>query len=366
MARKADHTTLIRCSECGEEYSATYRRCPFCGEKADQYATGAVPPVTGYEDDYVFDGGDVFDDYDEPESRSRGGKRLPSDRADDRPINWPRVVTFICALIIIAAALVIVFSYIYPKIHTDPKDPSTSQSQPVNSDDPGSETRDPFGSETGDPGPAQTGDPVETDDPVQTDDPGSTDDPGQTDSQPPADTSVTGLKLSKTDFTLRPDESHTIKATVSPSDWDGTVTWSSSNTKIATVDKNGKVTNVNTSSTKQSVTITATAGDKTATAKVYCSGGSSGSSSSSEGSSSSGSLKLNKSDFTLYTSGKDTSTTMKVTSGDTNVTWSISDTSVATIDQNGKVTAVGKGKATITATASDGSTATCIVRVREP
>ena len=360
MARKADHTTLIRCSECGEEYSATYRRCPFCGEKADQYATGAVPPVTDdYEDGYVFDGGDVFDDYDEPDPRTRGGKRLPSDRTDDRPINWPRVVTFICALIIIAAALVIVFSYIYPKIHTDPnKDPSTNQSQPVNTGTPGGQITvdpdDPFGDTTGDPGPVETGDPVPTDD------------PSQTESQPPADTSVTGLKLSKTDFTLRPDESHTIKATVSPSDWDGTVTWASSNTKIATVDKNGKVTNVNTSSTKQSVTITATAGDKTATAKVYCSGGSSGSSSSSEGSTSSGDLKLNKEDFTLYTSGKDTSTTMKVTSGDTNVTWSISDTSVATIDQNGKVTAVGKGKATITATASDGSTATCIVRVREP
>ena len=350
MARKADHTTLIRCSECGEEYSATYRRCPFCGEKADQYATGAVPPVTEYEDDYVFDGGDVFDDYDEPETRSRGGKRLPTDRNDYRPINWPRVITFVCALIIIAAALVIVFSYIYPKIHTDPNsNPGVSHSQPVHTDNPGPETDEPVVEPSDEPGPAESDDPV------------------QSESQPPVDTSVTGLKLNKTDFSLKADESYTIKATVAPEGWEGTVTWTSSNTKIATVNKNGKVTNVNASSTKQSVTITATAGSHTATAKVYCSGGStaSSSSSSSEGSTSSGDLKLNKEDFTLYVGGKDSSTTLKV-SGAESVTWSISDSSVATVDQNGKVTAVGKGKATITATAPDGSTATCIVRVREP
>ena len=350
MARKADHTTLIHCRECGEEYSATYKRCPFCGEKADQYATGSVPPITDeYEDDYVFDGGGVFDEEEELDARPRGGKRLHSDGGDNRPINWPRLITFICALIIAAAALVIVFSYIYPKIHnSDPSGtPSTSQSQPVESDDPGVVTDDPGATETVDPGTEET------------------DDPDVTESQPSADTSVTGLTLSKEDFTLKPDESHTIKATVTPSGWDGTITWTSSNENIAVVDKNGTVTNVNKSSEKRSATITVTAGGKTATCIVRCSGGSSGAASSSGGSTSSGELKLNKSDFTLYTTGSDTTTTLKVTSGDTNVTWSISDTSVATIDQNGKLTAVGKGKATITATASDGSTATCIVRVRE-
>lgn len=358
MARKNAPGTLIHCDACGEDYSATYKRCPFCGEKSGQWATTSIPPVSdAYEDDYVFDGGDVFDDDRSAPSAPRGGKRLSGSAPG--PINWPRLVTFICALIIIAAALVIVFSYIYPKIHnsSDP-DPSISDSissPPVSSDPVHVETLDPDDVVIPDPGTTET------------DDPGTveTDDPGTTETQPPADSSVTGLKLNKEEFTLKADESYTIKATVSPDDWDGTVTWTSSNTRIATVSANGTVTNVNTGNEVLSVTITAAAGDKTVSVKVYCRGGSSGGSSGSSSSSSSGTLKLNKSDFTLYTTGSDTTTTMKVTSGDTDVTWSISDTSVATIDANGKVTAVGAGKATITATASDGSTATCIVRVRE-
>jgi uncharacterized protein YjdB len=55
--------------------------------------------------------------------------------------------------------------------------------------------------------------------------------------------------------------------------------------------------------------------------------------------------------------------TMQATGADS-VTWSISNTGVATISSSGVVTPVAAGQATITATASDGRTATCIVRVR--
>ena len=50
---------------------------------------------------------------------------------------------------------------------------------------------------------------------------------------------------------------------------------------------------------------------------------------------------------------------------DKSVTWESSDTSIATVDTSGKVTAVGTGSATITATAADGSgeKATCSVTV---
>ncbi|MDU5110909.1 MAG: Ig-like domain-containing protein, partial [Clostridium sp.] len=48
------------------------------------------------------------------------------------------------------------------------------------------------------------------------------------------------------------------------------------------------------------------------------------------------------------------------------VTWSSSNNSVAKVDQNGRVTAVGKGTATITVTTKDGSKkATCTITVTE-
>lgn len=75
---------------------------------------------------------------------------------------------------------------------------------------------------------------------------------------------VTGITLNKTSLTLKEGESETLTATVSPSDaTDKTVTWTSSNTAVATV-SNGKVT----AKAVGTATITAKAGDKTATCTV--------------------------------------------------------------------------------------------------
>jgi len=146
MAGKPSHDTLIHCEACGEDYSATYRRCPFCGARNDPRRTSGrddpksssryipTPPPAreqrdgqeDLDDTYIFDGQDAFDE--EPEGeyyapRSKGGKRLAPKSGgsfDLPPVNWPRLITFLCSLVIIVAALIIVFTYIYPKLHKNP------------------------------------------------------------------------------------------------------------------------------------------------------------------------------------------------------------------------------------------------------
>ena len=53
---------------------------------------------------------------------------------------------------------------------------------------------------------------------------------------------------------------------------------------------------------------------------------------------------------------------MEVQGTDSTVTWSIADSSIATVDSSGMVKGVASGETTLTATV-DGQTLTCIVRV---
>ncbi len=69
---------------------------------------------------------------------------------------------------------------------------------------------------------------------------------------------VTGVKLNKNTISLKKKKSYRLKATCSPSNADRrSVTWKSYNTKVAKVDKSGKVTGVK----KGKTTVRATAGD---------------------------------------------------------------------------------------------------------
>ena len=161
---------------------------------------------------------------------------------------------------------------------------------------------------------------------------------------------VTKVALDKTTLSLTEGGTATLTATVSPTNaTNKTVTWTSSDKSIATVDSNGKVTAVKAGTAK----ITAKAGDKTATctvtvaAKVIAVT----------------KVALDKTTLSLTEGNTATLTATVSPSNATNktVTWTSSDKSIATVE-NGKVTAVKAGTATITAKAGD-KTATCTVTV---
>ena len=168
---------------------------------------------------------------------------------------------------------------------------------------------------------------------------------------------VTSLTLNKTVLPLQPKKTETLTATVSPSDADNkTVKWTTSNSAVATVNSNGKVT----AKGKGTAIIKATAADgsgenATCTVTVVTP------------KKSVSSVTLNKRSLTMQVGKTQTlSVTVKPTNADIrNVIWTSSNTKVATVDSKGKVKAIGKGTATITATAADGSgkNAACKVTV---
>ncbi len=161
---------------------------------------------------------------------------------------------------------------------------------------------------------------------------------------------VSSVTLSKSELTLTEGESETITATVKPDDaTDKTVSWSSSDPAVATVD-GGKITAVK----EGTATITAKAGDKTATCKVTVE----------KKVIAVESVELDKTELELTEGGSATlvATVKPDNATDKTVTWSSSDPEIATVD-GGVVTAVKGGTATITASAGD-KTATCAVTVK--
>ncbi|MBE6963133.1 MAG: hypothetical protein E7443_00850 [Ruminococcaceae bacterium] len=137
----------------------------------------------------------------------------------------------------------------------------------------------------------------------------------------------------------------------------GNYTWISKDPKIATVDNNGKVLTVSDGHT----TILVTDGSKKATCIVRVSGAGkapSGGGETTTPTTPAENHELNRTDFTIK---KGETFRLRVSGLTTGLTWTIDKTSVATISDNGTVTGVGKGQAKVTVT-WDGGTATCIVR----
>ena len=162
------------------------------------------------------------------------------------------------------------------------------------------------------------------------------------------------VSIDKQAATISVDGKVTLVASITPYNaTNKTITWTSSDTSVATVN-NGVVTGRKAGTT----TITAkTSNGKTATSKITVSA-----------------QAINVTGISLNTTNiklnAGQSTTLKVTYTPNNATnqsvsWSSSNTGVATVNNTGVIRAVKGGTATITAKTSNGITATCTVEVEK-
>lgn len=165
---------------------------------------------------------------------------------------------------------------------------------------------------------------------------------------------VVSLNISTSNTTIDISQNKTVELSVSGKNY-GNITWSSNNTSIATVSNTGIVTgikngNVNIYATESNGNVKATISIIVKTSITN--------------------ISLNKTSLSLDIASS--SSTLKATitpstASSTAITWSSSNTNVATVNSSGKITRVGEGTTTITATAKDGSKkkATATVTVKK-
>ena len=177
---------------------------------------------------------------------------------------------------------------------------------------------------------------------------------------------VAEIRLSQSTLSMKKGETAALTVTITPENaTDKSVDWTSSDTKIATVDSTGKVTAV--SAGTAIITCMAKDGsDKKATCEVTVTDPTPPKPSV---------VKVTKITLNKTTASVGKGKTMQLTAtvtptNATNkaVTWKSSNTKIATVSSTGKVTAKSAGTVTITCTAKDGSgkKATCKVTVTEP
>ena len=162
---------------------------------------------------------------------------------------------------------------------------------------------------------------------------------------------VESITLDQSEKTLNIGETVTLKATVSPENaTNKNISWSSDKTDVATVDESGNVS----ANSVGTATIKATADGVTAECTIIVE----------EKVIPVESITLNKTEAEIFVGAEEklTATVLPEDATNKDVTWTSSDTTIATVDSNGKVTAKSVGTAAIKAKAGDKS-ATCTIKV---
>ena len=157
-----------------------------------------------------------------------------------------------------------------------------------------------------------------------------------------------GVSLDKSEVVIKKNKTVTLKATVTPETLaDKSVTWKSSDTKIATVTSDGTVKGVKTGTV--TITCTSVATGAKATCKVTVA-----------------TITLDQTNVVVKKNKTVTltPTVYPTTLEDKSVKWKSSDKTIATVSSSGKVKGVKTGTATITCTSvATGLSATCKVTV---
>ena len=331
---------LIRCDHCGEEYSESYRRCPFCADyDADvEYETQRIRAETF--------GGPQPTPPTRTANRS-GGKRVAYKNRRGggyTRVSAGKIIAWLLSLIVIIAAVWILVTQVKPFIDNGEKVPPDAMNTPAVENTPNVEN-----TPTADPTPGVSQTPDVSPSP-----------------QIPAGDTAAGFTLNKSEFTLNDDypDPITLKVTFSPAGTTATINWSSSDPDVASVDANGKISH---GSKRGTAVITASmANGVKQTCKVYnrvTSGTAWQENTNPSPSPTRTSYKLNKTDFTFYEKGE--STKLRVDGYTGTITWSSSNTSLVTVSSSGTVKAVGSGTktCTITATLEDGTKLEAIARI---
>ena len=327
----------IICDVCGTTYPETAAQCPICGcAKNTTIQTAAGEQAAG-EASYTYVKGGRFSKANVRKRARSGGElkrqavdaKQPKERQpkDEQNDNTNKILAVVIVLLLLAIVAVLCYMGVrvfFPDSgHTDT--PATEST-----------------------GITENSDPTET-----------------TGSTEPLQIPCTGLTITKPSITLeKAGDGYLLAAIPAPENTTDTVTYTSSDPAVATVTENGMVKAV---SGGQAV-ITATCGEMTAQCQVVCSFG--GATESTEATTPAVTvpagfvLKLNRAEFSLTKQYPNPWALYKETNGvkPTDITWTVDDPNVASVDEKGVVSAVGRGATVVRATIGD-QTAECKVHV---
>lgn len=328
----------VSCSFCGEEYSSELSRCPECGEK-NQLLSAAKKGAIVDDADILSDTGDEYDE-------------IPVKDYNERKKQTPeKIPVWLKVLILVVAGIAVILGVFFMMLQLGMIDFGTYEPAATVSD---------FNIDTT---PAVTPDVIPSDD--ITPDDTQVPEPTSDDTQLPEETepAVTeeptvdepeiicnSVTINRTDISFfSRGEVCNFNIICDPGGIEKYAVWESSDPKVVKVDQAGSATAVS----GGTAYVTVTVGGQVASCIVRCQF------------EAGEVMSLEVEDITMTTIGEKAS--LKIAdeldaSQKAALVWSSDDTSVATVDQNGNVEAVGGGTTKIKAVTGD-MEATCVVRV---